>query len=236
MKRLFLSVATVAVAAPALGQGIPASESDYPRYEASAAVKNGYTAEDLRDAEVRGMNGEKIGEVDDLIIGPDGQLRRLVVSVNEGWFGTGGRELAVKWSDVKPGPKNADNDYEVEYLTVPVAKRNIEEYGLFKDKPKAVEGRAREWRASELMGDYINLKDMDDYGRVTDLMFDKQGRLQAIAAAPDISGSIIPFYARFSGNDAGWDPGDEYYEIPYTRQEIAKLLPEDQTHTSNATD
>lgn len=235
MKRTCLSIAALGLAAPALGQ-IGALDSEYPSYEPSATVRSGFTAEDLRDAEVRGVNGDKIGEIEDLIIGPKGQLRRLIVSVNEGWFGTGGRQLAVNWEDVKPGPKSKENDYRLQYVTVPVTKSNVEEFGLFKDKPDAVKGRAREWRASELVGDYISLKDMNDAGTVSDLMFDKQGQLRAIAAAPDITGSLFPFYARYSGDDKGWDPGDQYYEIPYTRQEIAELLPEDQARKAGTID
>jgi sporulation protein YlmC with PRC-barrel domain len=212
----------IALAAPAVfAQPLG---TDYPSYEPSAAVKNGYTAEDIMDADIRGSDGKKIGEVEDVIIGPDNKLRRVIVSVNEGWFGTGGRTLAVAWNDLKVGERDDD---EIEYFTAPVTKQNVEEYGLFKDKQKAVKGGKREWRASELLGDYISLKDVDDYGVVNDLMFDRQGQLRGVAAAPDIDSPVLQFYAPYSGGDKGWDPGDEYYEIPYSRSELEKLLPPD---------
>lgn len=147
------------------------------------------------------------------------------MSVNEGFLGTGGRRLAVQWDDVTPGPKT---DFALQYVTVPVTKTNVGEFGLFKDKPESIEGKPREWRASELIGDYVELKDVNDYGSVTDLMFDRQGQLRAVAAAPAQYGSKLDFYAPYSGADAGWDPGDDYYVIPYTKQQIQDLLPPEQ--------
>lgn len=226
IKRNVFAIATMLTASAALAQ-IGAGEADYPSYKPGPDVKNGYSADDLLDAEVRGANNDQIGEVEDLIIGPDGELRRLVVSVNEGWFGTGGRRLAVGFKHVQAGPKGPE---DIEYLTVPITKRNVEEYGLFKDKPKSVKGGEREWRATELLGDYVNLKDFENYGSVTDLMFDRQGQLRAIAASPDRSGSILSFYTQYQHD--GWEPGDEYYVIPYTSKEIHDLVPEKQQRKS----
>lgn len=216
----------VTLAGPVAAQ-VPAP--DYPSYKPAADVRNGYTAEDLRDAEVRGKNGKTIGDVKDLVIGPDGQLRRLLVDVNEGFLGIGGRRLAIDWSDVQAGPR--DNG-DLQYVTAPVTKQNVEEFGVFKDRKKAIEGGPREWRATELLGDYVSLKDMDQYGSVTDLMFDKSGKLRAIAASPDFHGSVVRFYARYSGNDKGWDPGDEYYVLPYSEGELSEVLPKAMTQRS----
>jgi sporulation protein YlmC with PRC-barrel domain len=205
------------------------TEPDYPSYKPGPEVRNGYTAEDLRDAEVRGKDGKTLGEIEDLVIGPDGQLRRLIVDVNEGFLGIGGRRLAIDWSDVKVGPRE---DGDPQYVTAPVTKQNVEEFGLFKDRKKAVKGGPREWRATELLGDYISLKDVDQYGSVTDLMFDKSGKLRAIAASPDFRGSIVRFYAPYSGIDKGWDPGDEYFVLPYSEGELKDVLPKAMTQRS----
>lgn len=69
MQRTCLSAAVAAaIATPALGADMAAKDAEFPGFEPGAAIKNGFSAEDLRDAEVRGANGDKIGEVEDLII------------------------------------------------------------------------------------------------------------------------------------------------------------------------
>ena len=155
----------------------------------------------------------------DRMLGPGGPDRL--------WLYPGGPEgargvlTAIAGSMVTVEPKG-----ETRRITVPITKANVEKYGLFEHKEKAVSGRPREWRATELLGDYLSLKDIEDYGSVTDLMFDRQGRLRGIAASPEIDSPVVRFYAPFSGNDAGWDPGDDYYVLPYSAEEIEKLLPE----------
>jgi sporulation protein YlmC with PRC-barrel domain len=208
---------SVAVAAPSAYAQLGA---DYPSYNPPSSVRSGYTAEDLLDTEVRGVNGKKVGDIEDLIVGPDGQLRRLIVSADEGLFGTGGRRLAIKWTDVEV--RRAGKD--LSYVSAPVSEQNAGKFGVFTNKPEHLEGKPREWRATELLGDYVSLKDISDYGSVTDLMFDRSDRLQAIAAAPDMSGSVLPLYAGFEAD--GWEPGDDYYVVPYTQNQLAEVLPE----------
>jgi sporulation protein YlmC with PRC-barrel domain len=217
---IFVAAAATALA---LTPAISAAQQgpDYPSYKPGPEVRNGYAAEEILDAPIRGAQGETIGEVSDIVIGPDGQLRRLIVGVNQGFLGIGGRRLAVGWGDVKLGKRSGG---EIEYFTVPVTKQNVEEFGLFRDVGEAKGGK-REWRANELMGDTINLKDLANYGIVTDLIFDSQGRLRAIAAAPDLRSSIREFFTPWSHGDAGWDPGDPFYLIPYSRAELEKVLP-----------
>lgn len=210
-----------------------AAKNEYPSYQPGASVRDGYTAEELRDAVVRGSTGQMIGDVEDLIIGPNGNLRRLVVSVDEGFLGIGGRRLAVEWIDLRV---IARSEHGIEALMAPVTKQNVEKFGLFKNKRSAVRGGEREWRASELLGDTISLKDIENYGTVTDLMFDRNGQLRAIAASPDISQSILQFYAPYSGDDSDWDPGDEYYTLPYSSKELREILPEDASLSAAAID
>ncbi len=131
--------------------------------------------------------------------------------------------LAVRWSDVRPGPRK---DGQVEYFTAPVSKDNVKQYGIFAGRAAAVEGRGREWRAGELLGDYVSLEDAPNFGSVIDLVFDRQGQLRSVALAPDISGRtpLTQIYSRF-GPDAGWDPGDDFVVLPHTTKEVQDLLP-----------
>lgn len=219
MKRQYLATAiATCLAAPAAAQ----LEQEYPDFEPGQALKNGYSSEELKDADVHDSEGNKIAEVEDVIIAADGNLQRLVVAVNEGLFGTGGRRLAVDWQDVRVGDRDG---YDIEHLVVDVAEGNLEEGGLFKDSKDAIRGGPNEWRAGELVGDDVDLEGSVDDGYVSDVMFDSGGELRAIAATADLSGSTINFYAPYS--DKGWEPGDDFYVVPYSEEELRELLPED---------
>jgi putative membrane protein len=54
-------------------------------------------ASDLLDTNIYGTNGEDIGEVDDVVIGPDGRVVAVVVGVG-GFLGIGQKDVAIPFS------------------------------------------------------------------------------------------------------------------------------------------
>lgn len=61
---------------------------------------------DLIGMEVVGSTGDDVGEVDDVILGPEGQrLDRVVVRMGGGLFGGEERLVAVPWTDVQVDPQ-----------------------------------------------------------------------------------------------------------------------------------
>lgn len=225
MKKTMTALCLAALGSAPIAAQLAQDKSMLPAYEPGPAALNGYTAEDLIGLELRGLAGKPIGDIKDLVIGPDGQLRRLLVDVNEGLFGTGGQRLAARWSDVTPGPREHG---DVQYFISPVTKQNVQKFGVFTNRPAAVEGQGREWRAAELLGDYVGLKDNSDYGSVVDLVFDRQGRLLSIALAPEITGRSPgrTFFSPFTGADPGWDPGDDFVVLPYTTTDVQQIIPD----------
>lgn len=177
----------------------------------------GWTAEQLFDQEVYGQNGEEAGEVENLVIGPDGKLQALIVE-SGGFLDIGDTHYRVPWEDVKLTP-------DLEGVTVPVTAENVEEYSIFpEDEEDAPE---RGFRASELMNDYVSLADYPGYGMVQDLVF-QNGELSAIVVYPSAGYGVYgPYAYPWRGYGYGWEPGDEYYQLPYTRDEIAELGPFD---------
>lgn len=231
----YLALAVACTAVPAFGPaaaqlGDEPEASEYPSFTPGQALRNGYTAEDLRDAAVHGKNGQKVGSVEDVVISAGGQLQHLVVAVNEGLFGTGGQRLAVDWDEVEIGRRD---EHGIDYVTVSATEGNLEESGAVSDKAKAV-GGPNEWRASELIGDDVDLKGREDAGYVSDIMFDKNGQVQAIATAAELESTVVSFYSPYSGEDEGWDPGDDYYVVPYTEEQLKELMPDDATRRATA--
>jgi sporulation protein YlmC with PRC-barrel domain len=62
-----------------------------------------YTAEELKGREVEGLLGEDLGEIEDVIIGRNGQVEFVVVAYG-GFLGLGENLVAVPYSALRPGP------------------------------------------------------------------------------------------------------------------------------------
>jgi len=191
-----------------------------PDYVPEPEVELGYTAQALSVADVRSLLGRKIGEVDDLVIGANGHLQRIVVAVDESLLPSGARRLAVQWHDVRVGPRIED---AIAYVQVPVTSDRVARYGVFGERI-GISDKDGEWSANELLGDSISLRN-GRYGSVNDLVFDRDGRLRAIAARPDIDSPLLDYYAPREGQYAGWRPGGRYYVVPYSARELANILP-----------
>jgi sporulation protein YlmC with PRC-barrel domain len=185
------------------------------------ALYEGWSAEALLNTPVRGEDGEEIGEVENIIVGPDGKVQKIVVEAG-GFLDIGDTHLAVAWDRAEIGPK-------LEYVTVPIDKENIDDFSLFNDSDDEVSSDSRAWRVTELIDDYVTLQDNVNYGYVNDLIFDQQGQLQSVVVTPDVTygtpGYYAYPYASYGGYD--YDPGLDVYELPYTQDQIGDLEPFD---------
>ncbi|MGY0779995.1 PRC-barrel domain-containing protein [Azospirillum argentinense] len=82
-------------------------QSARPAGPASGAASNttgGASVEHLMSRTVIGADGEKVGKVSDVILGPDGNAQLLVIQ-SGGFLGIGGKEIAadIALADVLPG-------------------------------------------------------------------------------------------------------------------------------------
>jgi sporulation protein YlmC with PRC-barrel domain len=213
------TAALILVAAPALA----ADAIDIRTWKLDEAGRAGWSVRKLIGTKAFGPNSKKVGNVENLIFGPDGKVRKLIVTTG-GFLGIGDTPLAVNWKDVKVGP-------DVAYVNTPLTTESVAKYGLFDGMPDKVAIGPREWRATELIGDYVNLHGGLHYGHVRDLIISKDGELKAVIVGPGVGygghGShdynyyAYPFY----GYGYGWDPGRDHYDLPYGKADIADLLP-----------
>jgi hypothetical protein len=93
------------------------------------------------------------------------------------------------------------------------------------DKP----AEGRNWRLTELIGDYARLDGGEGpgrvgYGRVTDAVLSRGGEILAVIVHPDIRyGADGPYAWPFYGVDYGFDPGAPSYDLPAGMTEVRKL-------------
>jgi len=192
---------------------------DIRTWKLDEAGRAGWSVKKLIGKKPFGPNRKEVGNVENVIFGPDGKVRKLIVTTG-GFPGIGDTPLAVNWKDVQIG-------LDVGYVNTPLTAESVAKYGLFDGMPDQVAKGPREWRATELIDDYVNLKDTH-YGQVRDLIISEDGELKAVIIRPDISypgGSTGHYVYPFFGYRYGWDPGHHYYDLPFGKTDIAGLLP-----------
>ncbi len=227
MRRILASTSTalaliLAVPAAILAQGQQQQDQnrewvDITTWDQSD-LYTGWRAEHLLDSEVQDTQGEEIGEVEDLIIGPDGQIQKVVIEAG-GFLDIGDTHFAMPWDEVvRMGTA---------VIQVPFDSDNIEDYSVFGDiDDQPAEGR--NWRISELMGDYLGLAGGVRYGFVEDVIFSQDGEIQAVIAEPSVGyGYRGPYAFPYYGYGYGFDPGLDVYETPYSVVELEQIAPFD---------
>jgi len=165
---------------------------------------------------VVGVAGEEIGEVEDILFGPDGSVDSIIVE-GGGLWNIGDTHFRVQWSDVTVNAMDS--------VTVPVTEETVEDFSAYRDWDDRA--TTRRWRASELIGDYATLEDVNEYGIVDDLIV-QNGQLEAVVVSPDVAYGGGGYYAYpYYGYDYGYNPGNDYYGLPYERTDITDYDPFD---------
>ncbi|MEE2859658.1 MAG: PRC-barrel domain-containing protein [Pseudomonadota bacterium] len=197
---------------------------------------NGISAENFIDEmEVYDVNGEDIGDVEDIIIGPDGRIASIVAEVG-GLWDIGDTHVSVPYAEVAMSDDGLG-------IVIPVTEETVGDYGFDRDvftagaaTSEVVSGVddaevLRGWRASELIGDYARIRDGDvysNYGYINDLLL-RDGEVAAVVVqANDAYGSGYRAYPYMGyGGGYGWNAGSPYYDMPYGAQDVGGTEPFD---------
>lgn len=196
------------------GAVMPLAQFDQRQFQ------NSWTAENMLGSDVYGEDGSLVGEVANIIIGPNGTIDRLVVSTDN-FLGIGDRMVSVPQNNVTLTPGEAG-------IRTRLDEDQMDDFSLFAEEEVRTGPRA--FRVSDLMGDYVRLQNGRDYGYVTDVVFGRDGNLQAVLVQPDITfdqagyaggAYAYPFY----GYDYGFEPLEQTYDLPYDETEVAEYEP-----------
>lgn len=220
---------------PALAQAEAQKPDVPPGWSYDSLYADGLRATMLMDMPVTGPDGEKIGEVANLIVDLDGGILSLIAVVGGRWnvnWDIGETFVNVPWEEVT---------LETGALSVPVDAQTFEAYPLFPNAAITARQAAndvaqigeetnpiRAFKATELIGDYARLDDNRYLGYVDDLVFSSEGKLRAVLVVPSSSSPIgerraFPYF----GGQTGFDPGSTYYDVGYTEDEAVLFGPFD---------
>lgn len=194
---------------------------------------DGMSADDfIDDTEVRGADGEEIGDMEDLLISPEGEVLAIIAEVG-GFWDIGDTHVSVPYEEVEMAEGGGS-------VTIPVTEDTVDDYDFMPDA-YAAEDVAEEtvpgvddasfvpraWRATELIGDYARMRDGDvfvNYGYVSDLIL-KDGQVDGVVVQPMTAyGTGYRAYP-YAGYDRGWgwNPGSPYYDMPYDRDSMGEM-------------
>lgn len=233
---LALAAATLAAPAPAQETADALSDADVialADWNTEDLYANGVSADDfIDDMEVYGAGGEEIGDVEDVIVGPDGTVIAIIAEVG-GLWDIGDTHVSIPFDLVELAPDGSG-------IIVPLSEENVDDYdiatpalglGTMQEGPVGELDDAdlgpRAWRISELIGDYARLRDDDairDYGYVSDVILEN-GAVTAVIVQPAFEYGenyrAWPYYGYEGGAD--WDAGSPYYDIEAGEDEISDL-------------
>jgi len=218
-----LSIAVVAAAGVALGgmavlaqEQAGEDEFDIDTWEYGFLYEQGIQADAMLNNDVFDQDNEEIGEIEDLIISPEGQIRRLVVEAG-GFLDIGDTHFAVSWDEATLT--------ETGGIIVPIDADSIEDYSVFEDIDDQP-AQGRNWRVRELIGDYVTDAEGEAWGLVEDVVFNRDGAIEAVIVGSD---AVVGFGDRYAFPwdqiADGFDPGDEDVTMPFSEAEIAGLEP-----------
>ncbi|MBO0733673.1 MAG: PRC-barrel domain-containing protein [Methylocapsa sp.] len=117
LKKLFLSTSAIALAgglafaqAPAStdtmgGASIDTMGGRSVGEPATSLSTSQWMVSNIYKANVYGENDQKIGDVDDLVIGPNGDVQQAIIGVG-GFLGVGEKDVAIPFQDLKVTKKN----------------------------------------------------------------------------------------------------------------------------------
>ncbi|WP_238180003.1 PRC-barrel domain-containing protein, partial [Methylobacterium oxalidis] len=149
---------------------------------------------------------QQIGTVRDIIVDANGRAAALVVE-SSGPVYLPQAVYRIPWKNIDLTPYRSG-------LVVDPPSRDPHRFGLFPGS-ESVDTLPREFRLSEILGDYARLRTGYGYGIVTDAIFTLDGRLSAVLVSRHAASGGQTMAFPFLGTQGPWDPGMSYYGLPF---------------------
>lgn len=169
------------------------------------AVYKGMRAQNLIGQNIYGANGEQIGEIEDIIANTDAMATAIVIEAG-GFMGIGDTHFRVPFKDVNFTPFK-------DGVKIPITEAQAEKW-IF-DGVEQVWTGPREFRMTEVIGDYVRLKNGASFGYVDDVILATDGKLQAVVVNGSRASRYGYYAYPFYGYRHGFDPGLNHIVLPF---------------------
>ncbi|HET6628885.1 MAG TPA: PRC-barrel domain-containing protein [Woeseiaceae bacterium] len=196
-------------------RGSKAGENILTEEQYDEIYSRGMSAEDLLDADVVDAEGDIMGEVEDLIVGPDDNRLIGMVVETGGFLEIGDSHLLY--------PFDKAQIMSSEKVQVPnLDGEQVEELSLYQE----IEGKdlGSRWRVTELIGSFAYAGG-EPYGRIEDVVVDKSGDIMAVVVEPDVMYEDYDAYYAWPYAGYYYDPVAGIYDWPIGHDHVFGLEP-----------
>ncbi|CAM3918344.1 PRC-barrel domain-containing protein [Vreelandella rituensis] len=187
----------------------------------------GIRADRLMDAEVFGDNQEEIGSVENVLITQDNKIAAIIAQVG-GFWDIGDTHVLVPWEEV---------ELHEDGVMIPVTEDNADEYGLFASDEYITKQELSQtqqveddletgpgiWKLTDLLDDYATVGEAIGYGYIDNMLFSREGEVQAVIVEPDSDYGAGTYAYPFYGYGYGWAPGYPAYSLQYDADEVGEM-------------
>ncbi|MWJ29074.1 PRC-barrel domain containing protein [Halomonas sp. ZH2S] len=205
----------------------PLSDWNYEDIYESGGIR----ADRLMDAEVFGDNEKEIGSVENVLITRDNKIAAIIAQVG-GLWDIGDTHVLVPWEEV---------ELHDDGVMIPVTEDNADEYGLFASDEYITEQELSQtqqveddldagpgiWKLTDLLDDYATVGEATGYGYIDNMLFSRDGEVQAVIVESDTDYGAGTYAYPFYGYGYGWAPGYPAYSLQYDEDEVGEIEPFD---------
>ena len=166
------------------------------------------SADRLLGMQVLGVNGQQVGSIENILV-RNNRATAIVVTTS-GFLDMLDTHVRVPWNEVQ-------FVQGVNHVQVPISEATFDRYAELKAEPVAT--GPREWRVTEVIGDYAQLNDSATYGLVSDLLIGRDGQVKntVVRANRSYGGGLFAYPWRTEA----FDPGRDAYPMAYNRSQVS---------------
>ena len=176
-------------------------------------IRNGIIFSRLLGIDVRGKNGNSLGEVQNVIITND-KVTAIVFDYG-GFLNIGDAHFRMPWNQVRFGR-------DMDHVIVPLSEQTAERYQEKRSGGQPMTGPG-EMRAREVIGDTAVLRDGTRYGEIQDLLATRNGDVKAVVVNANFETQRGRYAYPYAGG--AFDANANAYRLPYDRTQALSARP-----------
>ena len=134
-------------------------------------LRGGISANRLVGMDVRGQNGNSIGEVQHVLVDKQGKVAGVVIE-SGGFMNIGDTHFRIPWDQAR-------FSRDMDHVVVAMTEKQAEQWSEKRARERVRTG-AGEFRLSDLRDDGVTLRDGTRYGQIEDVILSRDGHVKAV--------------------------------------------------------